>query len=518
MGPIRFIAVAAVALGLPLRGQEAPGTAALKALLDAPSERIDLYAGVLLLGAQAGRAVPPHLDYLLRLTKAAGESIAAGDGSHAACLAAAAGVVFGAEGFRADHEDLSLEALTLPRAIEQKRGPPIMIVVLVLAALRYAPAAAQVICAGGRYFVRMGPAGQERFLDVESGRVAAPGDPLLRGARLEGAPALSTRQILGHYALCLGRAAQRERRDALAGRFLKIAWHLAPQNPELYVVEGRRALLRWELAKAERCFVRALRLDPVLRDGHVGMAEIFVRQRRLNEAASALEKAFAADREDPEALRVRGELFLAKGDFRAAQDLFERFAQWKPQDPRAWSGLALAHIGRNNRAGARAALAQAEARAKEYLDGWQRSQAEFANFRKRQEAERAQMALLANVGLLRRLLPVVDDFERAISTFPNDVDSSGWFDGLVLVKRKLDGVLESEGVRPIEVEGAMFDPLYHEALTHEEAEGYADGQIIGLIQPGYMLEDHVLRPALVRVAKAPVELSQNEGESKEAKE
>ncbi|HNR98942.1 MAG TPA: tetratricopeptide repeat protein [Planctomycetota bacterium] len=363
MGPIRFIAVAAVALGLPLRGQEAPGTAALKALLDAPSERIDLYAGVLLLGAQAGRAVPPHLDYLLRLTKAAGESIAAGDGSHAACLAAAAGVVFGAEGFRADHEDLSLEALTLPRAIEQKRGPPIMIVVLVLAALRDAPAAAQVICAGGRYFVRMGPAGQERFLDVESGRVAAPGDPLLRGARLEGAPALSTRQILGHYALCLGRAAQRERRDALAGRFLKIAWHLAPQNPELYVVEGRRALLRWELAKAERCFVRALRLDPVLRDGHVGMAEIFVRQRRLNEAASALEKAFAADREDPEALRVRGELFLAKGDFRAAQDLFERFAQWKPQDPRAWSGLALAHIGRNNRAGARAALAQAEARA-----------------------------------------------------------------------------------------------------------------------------------------------------------
>ncbi len=356
-----FVAVVAVALGLPLRGQDAAGTAALKALLDAPSERIDLYAGVLLLGAQAGRAVPPHLDYLLRLTKAAGDAIAAGDGSHAACLAAAADVVFGDEGFRTAREDLPLDALTLPQVIEQKRGPPIAIVVLVLAALRDAPAAAQVACAAGRYFVRMGPAGQERILDVAGGRVAGPGDPLLRGARLEGAPALSTRQILGHYALCLGRAAQRERRDALAGRFLKIAWHLAPQNPELYVVEGRRALVRWELAKAERCFVRALRLDPVLRDGHVGMAEILVRQRRLNEAASALEKAFAADRDDPDALRVRGELFLAKGDFRAAQDLFERLTQWRPQDPRAWSGLALAHIGRNNRAGARAALAQAEA-------------------------------------------------------------------------------------------------------------------------------------------------------------
>ncbi|NLF01532.1 MAG: nucleotide exchange factor GrpE [Anaerolineales bacterium] len=164
------------------------------------------------------------------------------------------------------------------------------------------------------------------------------------------------------------------------------------------------------------------------------------------------------------------------------------------------------------------ALEQAEARAEEYLDGWRRSQAEFANFRKRQEAERAQMAVLATVGLLRRLLPVVDDFERAISTFPDGVDSSGWFDGLVLVKRKLDTVLESEGVRRIEVEGAMFDPLYHEAVTHEEVEGYAEGQIIGSMQTGYMLEDRVLRPALVRVAKAPVEPSQDVGDSKEAKE
>lgn len=356
--PVRFL-LAAAALGVAVRGQDEPGAAALKALLDAPSERIDLYAGVLLLGAQIGRTVPPPPDYLLRLTKTAGQAIAAGDASHAACLGAAADTVFRAEGFRSLDEDAPVESLALPQVIAHKRGPPIALVVLVLAALRDAPFPAHVLVADGRYFVRTGPAGQERFLDVARGAIAAALDPGVGALHLESVPALTTRQILGHYALCLGRAAQREGRDALTDRFLKIAWRLAPQNPDLYVVEGRRALAHWELAKAERCFTRTLRLDAGVRDGHVGMAEIYVRQRRLNEATAALEKAFAGAREDAEALRVRGELFIARGDYRAAQDLFERLAKWKGQDARVWSDLALAHIGRNSKAGARAALEQA---------------------------------------------------------------------------------------------------------------------------------------------------------------
>lgn len=151
----------------------------------------------------------------------------------------------------------------------------------------------------------------------------------------------------------------------------------------------------------------------------------------------------------------------------------------------------------------RGELEQAKAQAAEYLDGWQRAQAEFANYRKRQEAERAQFVGMANATLLKKLLPVVDDFQRAIETIPPDLEQQPWLQGVLLIKRKLEAVLDSEGVRPIETNGRDFDPLYHEAVSYEEVEGYREGQIIGVVQPGYMLHDRVLRPALVRVAKAP---------------
>jgi molecular chaperone GrpE len=148
-------------------------------------------------------------------------------------------------------------------------------------------------------------------------------------------------------------------------------------------------------------------------------------------------------------------------------------------------------------------LEKAQAQAAEYLDGWQRTQAEFSNYKKRQEAERAQMVTLASATLLRKLLPVADDFERALETKPSDLGHNTWVEGIVLIKHKLDGVLESEGVKPVEAEGQAFDPRYHEAVTYEEAAGYEDGQIIGELQRGYTLGERVLRPALVRVAKSP---------------
>ena len=163
-------------------------------------------------------------------------------------------------------------------------------------------------------------------------------------------------------------------------------------------------------------------------------------------------------------------------------------------------------------------LAQAEAAAAEYLDGWRRAQAEFSNYKKRQDSERSQVMSLASAGLLRRLLPVVDDLERAIETFPDSAELSTWFEGLLLVKHKLDSVLEAEGVRPIEAEGQMFDPLYHEAVTHEELEGYEEGQIIAVVQAGHMLGDRVLRPALVRVAKSSVEPPAEEADDNKEKE
>ena len=160
-------------------------------------------------------------------------------------------------------------------------------------------------------------------------------------------------------------------------------------------------------------------------------------------------------------------------------------------------------------------LELAEAQAAEYLDGWQRTQAEFSNYKKRQEAERAQMMELANITMLRKLLPVVDDFERALATLPDDLSQLTWCEGVFLIKAKLDTVLESEGVKPIETEGKEFDPRYHEAVTYEQVSGHDDGQIIDQVQRGYMLGERVLRPALVRVAKAPVIQPEEDSETSE---
>lgn len=154
-------------------------------------------------------------------------------------------------------------------------------------------------------------------------------------------------------------------------------------------------------------------------------------------------------------------------------------------------------------------LEEAKAQAAEYLDGWQRAQAEFSNYKKRQEAERVQMRARVTADVLRKILPIVDDFERALSTTPDDLKQLTWCEGVFMIKSKLDGILDSEGITPIETDGQMFDPVYHEAVTYEEAEGYDEGQIVGEVQRGYMLDERVLRPAMVRVAKAPTIIEGN---------
>jgi molecular chaperone GrpE len=159
----------------------------------------------------------------------------------------------------------------------------------------------------------------------------------------------------------------------------------------------------------------------------------------------------------------------------------------------------------------RSELEEARNEAEEYLDGWRRAQAEFSNYKKRERAEAGKVRELANAHLLRKLLPVLDDFQRAITTMPDGIGKLTWIQGLLMVQRELEVVLESEGVEPIETEGGEFDPYYHEAVTHEEMPGYEEGQIIGEVQQGYVLGDRVLRPAVVRVAKAPSVSPQEEG-------
>ncbi|MBN2550946.1 MAG: nucleotide exchange factor GrpE [Anaerolineales bacterium] len=146
-------------------------------------------------------------------------------------------------------------------------------------------------------------------------------------------------------------------------------------------------------------------------------------------------------------------------------------------------------------------LAETRAKAEEYLDGWQRARAEFANYKKRQEREQAQAYQTTSGNIIKRYLEVIDDLERALKNRPQGGDGESWANGIELVYRKLLAILESEGVKPMGSQGQVFDPAYHEAITSEENDHFESGQIIEVVKQGYLLGDRVLRPALVRVAR-----------------
>ncbi len=151
---------------------------------------------------------------------------------------------------------------------------------------------------------------------------------------------------------------------------------------------------------------------------------------------------------------------------------------------------------------AQAEREQLKAQAAENLDGWQRARAEFANYKRRVEAERTELAASAGAEALKRVLPAVDDFERAMQTLPDDLKDNPWVNGVLMVQRKLNAALEQSGITPLVTNpGDAFDPNVHEAITHEDSDQVASGQIIGEVQRGYKLGDRILRPAMVRVAR-----------------
>jgi molecular chaperone GrpE len=143
-------------------------------------------------------------------------------------------------------------------------------------------------------------------------------------------------------------------------------------------------------------------------------------------------------------------------------------------------------------------LEEAETRVADHLDGWQRAQAEFVNYKNRiardQEIQRATM----KGDILKKILPVLDDLERALQNRPAD---ESWAGGIELIARKFQSILESEGLTRIEAEGQLFDPNFHEAISHEPNDEVESGHVIAVMQNGYMLGDRVIRPALVRVAQ-----------------
>jgi molecular chaperone GrpE len=143
-------------------------------------------------------------------------------------------------------------------------------------------------------------------------------------------------------------------------------------------------------------------------------------------------------------------------------------------------------------------LAEAQTQTAEYKDGWQRAVADFQNYRRRVDAEKAETYQLAVGSIIKRYLPVLDDMERAMDSRPADL---AWANGVELICRKLQSILEAEGLKRIEAEGQKFDPNFHEAISQEPAEGVESGTVLGVIRNGYMLGERVIRPAMVRVAQ-----------------
>ncbi len=139
--------------------------------------------------------------------------------------------------------------------------------------------------------------------------------------------------------------------------------------------------------------------------------------------------------------------------------------------------------------------------ADEYLSALQRERAEFQNFRRRTTEERMRDAGLAGEDLLRKVLAVADDFDRAIEARPASVAEDPWFQGIAAIDRKLRLLLDSEGVTPIDASpGTRFDPREHEAIANVPGTERPEGAIVEEIRRGYRLRDRVIRPALVAVA------------------
>jgi len=146
-------------------------------------------------------------------------------------------------------------------------------------------------------------------------------------------------------------------------------------------------------------------------------------------------------------------------------------------------------------------LAESEAKAAEHLDGWQRAQAEFANYKKRLASQQEQQAAEVRGRVIKHYLDIVDDLERALKNHPKKGEGAAWAEGIEIIYKKLQSYLGNEGLTRIDPLGERFDPNLHEAVTQEEGQGHESGVIIEVLRPGYMLGERVLRPAAVKVAQ-----------------
>jgi len=158
-----------------------------------------------------------------------------------------------------------------------------------------------------------------------------------------------------------------------------------------------------------------------------------------------------------------------------------------------------------------AELAVAREEAKDAKERWVRERADAENLKKRTARERADAVRFGTEGLVRDLLPFVDNLERAVQAFQGGGDGAPLVEGVSLVLKALHDVLARHGVTRVEAEGTRFDPAHHEAVAHVESAEHEPNAVIQEHQPGYRLHDRLLRPAMVSVSKGPSNLANPEG-------
>jgi molecular chaperone GrpE len=144
----------------------------------------------------------------------------------------------------------------------------------------------------------------------------------------------------------------------------------------------------------------------------------------------------------------------------------------------------------------RALLEDERQKAQTYMQNWQRAAADYQNFKRRVEEERSENARFAQAALIINLLPIIDDFDRALETVDASLAGLTWVHGIELIRRKFHVLLDMSGVEEIAADGETFDPTVHEAVAQQPGE---DHKVLSVVQKGYKLGDRVVRPAMVIV-------------------
>jgi molecular chaperone GrpE len=148
-------------------------------------------------------------------------------------------------------------------------------------------------------------------------------------------------------------------------------------------------------------------------------------------------------------------------------------------------------------------LEEERRRVTELRDRWQRAAADLANLRRRTEQEKGEVEKFASMLLVQQLLPVLDNFDRALATIPGNLQMLTWIQGVMLIERHFRAILEQAGLAPIEAMGQPFNAHYHEAISERESDEAAPGTVLQEYQKGYTMHGRVIRPTLVEVARAP---------------